>query len=422
MQLIVQPFGEVRLGDFLISHLADPQWATFRAAVAFVKRSGTRFIRQPLRDFSERAQVRISVGIDLYGTSREGLSDLLEATPVGQVFVYRNNGPSTFHPKVYVFKSAQQADVLVGSGNLTGGGLFTNYEASLAASLDLALPEDAAFLQIVEATLDVWSQPKQGICYLLTPDFLDQLAGSGLLRTEAELAQVQQSAAAQYIPTNAANTSESTEQDKTAGPTTALFTTFAVPQPPSIPATLPVLQVTAPDSEEEETEGVIAVAAEIISGTPAFLASVLTVDLPVIGSSNEVTITKFIRNYQPVFWGWPAQFEGPNAVTGQYRRNVRIRYGEQVFDAYLIDFPARKPDGTKASADFRLGSIAPIVADLKQEDDLLILSVSNEPNVDYIAQVVNVGAVEYEALMNGMQVYTRSRSANGTYRKFRYVG
>lgn len=146
MQFIAQPFGEVRLGEFLLSHLGDPQWTEFRAAVAFVKRSGTQHIRQPLRDFSDRALVRISVGIDLFGTSQEGLIDLLEATPGGQIFVYRNNGPYTFHPKVYLFKSEYRAHIIVGSGNLTGGGLFTNYEASLATSLDLTVTADVQFL------------------------------------------------------------------------------------------------------------------------------------------------------------------------------------------------------------------------------------------------------------------------------------
>ncbi len=90
-------------------------------------------------------------------------------------------------------------------------------------------------------------------------------------------------------------------------------------------------------------------------------------------------------------------------------------------NAYLLDFPGKKPDGTKASADFRLGSIAPIVADLKEEDDLIVLSLSTDPAVDYVARVVRVGQAEHEQLMNGMQVYARSRSQNGTYRKFRYI-
>src|SRR6266446_3113503 len=133
MQFITQPFANARLGELLLSHLGDPQWTEFRAAVAFVKRSGTQHIRQPLRNFSDRAQVKISVGIDLYGRSLEGLIDLLEATPGGQIFVYRNNGPYTFHPKVYLFKSEHGADILVGSATWPGGGLLTNYDVSLAA-------------------------------------------------------------------------------------------------------------------------------------------------------------------------------------------------------------------------------------------------------------------------------------------------
>jgi hypothetical protein len=416
VQFIAQPFAEIRLGEFLLSHLAELQWTTFRAAVAFVKRSGTQYIRQPLRNFSDRARIRISVGIDLFGTSREGLSDLLEATAPGQIFVYRNNGPYTFHPKVYLFKSGHQADIIVGSGNMTGGGLFTNYEASLAISLDLALPNDRAFLQTVEATLDVWSEPQPGLCYVLTPGLLDQLIASGLVQSEKQLAEMQQLARAQQ-PAAPASAEGAPLPGRISGSSPALFSTFAVRLPPSIPA-VPVPQL---EPGEVGTEGVLTAAREAISATPAFVISVLSVDLPVPGSSNEVTITKYIRNARPDFWGWTSLFAGPDLVTGQYRRNIHIRYGERVISAYLLDFPGRKPDGTKASADFRLGSIAPIVADLRQEDDLIILSLSTEPNVDYLARVVRVGDADHEDLINGMEVYSRSRSANGTYRKFRYV-
>ncbi|SRR6266478_4433646 len=423
MQFITQPFANVRLGELLLSHLGDPQWTEFRAAVAFVKRSGTQHIRQPLRNFSDRAQVKISVGIDLYGTSLEGLIDLLEATPGGQIFVYRNNGPYTFHPKVYLFKSEHRADIIVGSGNLTGGGLFTNYEASLAASLDLTTPTDAEFLGTIEATMNAWSKAQEGICYPLTANFLEQLVGAGIVRSEAQLAEMQK-AAAQQQPALAQDSTETTVSGAPDVPTPALFKTFAVPLPPPIPAT-PVRaapQAADVDPREEEAVGIVGAAVEAMSGAPAFVISVLTVDLPVQGSSNEVTITKYIRNARPEFWGWNSQFQGPHATTGQYRRNIHIRYGDHVIDAYLLDFPGRKPDGTKASADFRLGSIAPIVGDLHQENDLIVFSISTEAGVDYFAQVVRVGDPEHEQLMNGMQLYSRSRSQNGTYRKFKYVG
>jgi HKD family nuclease len=193
MQFITQPFGQVRLGDFLMNHLADPQWTSFRAAVAFVRRSGTQYIYQPLREYCARADssVRISVGVDLLGTSKEGLSDLLEATGEGSVFIYRNNGPFTFHPKVYLFRSTRRADVLVGSGNLTQGGMFTNYEAALLASLDLDSPHDRTLLQAVEDNLDAWTNPQQGTCYALTAEFIEKLVASGLVRSEAELISLQ---------------------------------------------------------------------------------------------------------------------------------------------------------------------------------------------------------------------------------------
>src|SRR5713226_4752698 len=258
MQFIAQPFAEVRLGEFLLSHLADPQWTAFRAAVAFVKRSGTQHIRQPLRDFSARARVRISVGVDLYGTSREGLADLLGATPHGQILIYRNNGPYTFHPKVYVFKSDQRADVIIGSGNLTAGGLFTNYEASVAASLNLTSAADADFLNAIEATLDGWSQPQEGLCYLLTADLLDELIASGVVRSEAQLTEMQQAAAAQHSLASPESKAGIEIPGEANVQKRALFATFPVPLPPPVPAApaRPAPEAPRIEPRDEEAQGI----------------------------------------------------------------------------------------------------------------------------------------------------------------------
>ncbi len=171
----------------------------------------------------------------LFGTSREGLTDLLDSTPGGEIFVYRNNGPSTFHPKIYLFKSATKAEVLVGSGNLTAGGLFTNYEASLAASLDLAIPEDVAFLQLVQTTLDSWSQRQQGVCYQVSPELVEQLIASGLVRTEAQLAAMQQAVPPVQPPGASQTTAAAGGETLTTAPP-PLFITVTVPSPPSVAA------------------------------------------------------------------------------------------------------------------------------------------------------------------------------------------
>jgi hypothetical protein len=335
MQFITQPFGAVRLGDFLLAHFADPQWTSFRAAIAFVKRSGTLFIRQPLQAFSGNAEVRISVGVDVNGTSREGLTDLLGATQPDQVFVYRNNGPSTFHPKVYVFKSAQRADVLVGSGNLTRGGIFTNYEASLAVSLDLAVAEDTAFLQTVEAVLDTWSQAQAGTCYPLTAELIEQLVAQGLVRTEAEMQAAQQAVAPQPPTTPPSPIIGAPEQQPAQVAAAPLFVAVTVPQPPVI--THPQAETAEEIAAETFEPGPVAVIPppgilpSQATGPSCFVMTLQTTDVGVgqttAGTSRrspEVFIPLAALDQHPDFWTYPDSFiadEEWNAANPNVRRN-----------------------------------------------------------------------------------------------------
>lgn len=131
MQFIHQPFPSGRLGDYLKDNLRG-EWTHFRAAVAFVKRSGVRHVAPGLVEFSRTGHVEIIAGIDHQGTSFEGLEELLGAvSPRGRVIVFHNRLPFTFHPKVYLFKSPATADVMIGSGNLTVGlpSVISVYEA-----------------------------------------------------------------------------------------------------------------------------------------------------------------------------------------------------------------------------------------------------------------------------------------------------
>ena len=90
----------------------------------------------------------------------------------------------TFHPKIYLFKSAVAADIVVGSGNLTGGGLFANYEAAIRLRLNLTVPNDAAILMDVEKVLDRWSDQSGGTARLLDEQLLANLAAWGLIPPE----------------------------------------------------------------------------------------------------------------------------------------------------------------------------------------------------------------------------------------------
>ncbi len=193
IDFIHQPEGTVRLGDYLKTHLEQSGWTHFRAAVAFVKRSGVRHIQNSLAKFSKKARVKISVGIDFAGTSQEGLQALLDCVEApNQIWIYHNENQSTFHPKVYLFKNDKKADVLVGSGNLTEGGLFTNYEASFAVTLNLRKKPDKAVLKYIEESLDSWSNPEEGTAQLLTLEFLDELVKNGYVPKEINAREIEE--------------------------------------------------------------------------------------------------------------------------------------------------------------------------------------------------------------------------------------
>ena len=85
-----------RFGVALAGLLESGEWTDFEAAVAWVRRSGTRHLLPPLRTFlNAGGRAQITVGIDLDNTSQEGLEDLLALTAAGncKTFVYHNESP-----------------------------------------------------------------------------------------------------------------------------------------------------------------------------------------------------------------------------------------------------------------------------------------------------------------------------------------
>ena len=104
--LIHHPAGKERLGDLLLNNLAQPKWHSFRAAIAFLKKSGTKHVCPGLKRFAKRGTVKLSIGIDHNGTSFEGLRELLSSLGKnGEAYIFHNEARSTFHPKIYLFQN-----------------------------------------------------------------------------------------------------------------------------------------------------------------------------------------------------------------------------------------------------------------------------------------------------------------------------
>ncbi len=102
----------------------------FDCTVAFLKHSGLRLIFSHLKDFLRSGgTARFIVGLDFCLTDPNALGALLEL-PV-ELFAVDGGGARAFHPKVYHFVYPDRTETLIGSANLTGGGLQSNYECSL---------------------------------------------------------------------------------------------------------------------------------------------------------------------------------------------------------------------------------------------------------------------------------------------------
>ncbi len=130
----------------------------------------------------------MAVGVDVRGTSVDGLASLLECVgDRGEVWVFHNENGPTFHPKMYVFSNDRSAEIIIGSGNLTRGGLFENYEASVALALDLTAPDDHALLTGVEAVFDAYFDRGPGTAVALTQETLERLTADGYILPEAEM-------------------------------------------------------------------------------------------------------------------------------------------------------------------------------------------------------------------------------------------
>lgn len=360
-RFIAQPDDNKRVGDILEENLGDSKWAAFDAAVAFVKKSGLVHVSDAIAAFCNRAHVRILVGVDLGGTSLEGLTKLREAiADKGEIWICHNAIGSTFHPKVYVFRNDVEALVIVGSTNLTQGGLYTNAEASVVLELDLSVAHDASILQDVDAALARWSHPDSGTSLQLNDDLLGELTRRGYLPPEHYSAETEE---AEHLPADAPDE-------------TGLFAAVAVPRPPK-------------RTRDSSAFGG--------SSTPTIF--MMTLQKTDVGSgqvtagasrrSPEVFIPLSARDAQPDFWKWPDGFIEDSNRPGKFdRTGVRMLIGTRIETVNMMTWPVKH--------DFRLRSEA-LRSSGRIGDILKIERVLGEDEYEYRVIIIPMASREYLA-------------------------
>ena len=371
--LIHHPEDNVRLGDLLQKNFSDSKWRRFRAAVAFAKSSGTKHFCPHLRQFLRTGTVKLSVGIDHHGTSLEALSELLASMGThGEIFVFHNEAQSTFHPKVYLFTNDKVAECLVGSGNLTEGGLFTNCELFAHLQLDRSKPADAKIIREVEAILDSWSNTALPTVRELTSEMLKQLQESGLVPTEAQIRETDAKAQA----TTAAKSSTKLAP-KIFG---AVKFKPAPKAPTQVRRSRKRSAAAAPAVPEPQVRGFVMTLQRTDVGVGQVTAGTSR-------RSPEIFIPLAARDANPEFWGWQSRFIQDAGKPGKWdRTGVRMRLGTEIIEVNMMTWPDKH--------DFRLRNAA--LRDAGVVDDVLRIEEAPARNAyDYYAEVIPRGSSDY---------------------------
>lgn len=119
-------------------------------SVAFVSESGVKQIESQLK--AQAALVTVYAGIRNDITSYQGLA-LLRNIGVKLFTVDTGSRNVIFHPKLYLVRGKTTARFVVGSANLTLGGLNNNIEASLVIDFDLSDTNDKGVVDEIETQL-----------------------------------------------------------------------------------------------------------------------------------------------------------------------------------------------------------------------------------------------------------------------------
>jgi HKD family nuclease len=120
-------------------------------SVAFANQGGVELLAPQIEPVGSK--VTAFVGIRNPITSRQALARLLELG-VSLIAVDTGSPNVLFHPKLYFARGAEEARLVIGSANLTPGGLNNNIEAGMATDLDLSDEDDSALADEIEKEFD----------------------------------------------------------------------------------------------------------------------------------------------------------------------------------------------------------------------------------------------------------------------------
>lgn len=150
-EFILQGFTAKTHQEAIIRLFDVPNIERVIVSVAFVNRSGVELLEAKLKKHSAKTKAFIGIRNDI--TSTQGAKHLLDLG-VSLFLVDTGSRSVLFHPKLYLVKGAAHARLVIGSANLTIGGLNNNIEAGFAIELDLKNADEKALVEGIEREFD----------------------------------------------------------------------------------------------------------------------------------------------------------------------------------------------------------------------------------------------------------------------------
>lgn len=168
----------------IVTHLLQiPHPERVVISVGFMNEGGLVALEAALSPIARH--ITILTGIRNGITSAQGLRKSLEIGCTTYV-VDTGSRDVLFHPKVYVSRNADEARLIVGSANLTFGGLNTNIEASAYMRLDLKQDENDSLIGDLEAKIDgMIAEYPEHVFQVVDTAMIDNLLDSGRLVDES---------------------------------------------------------------------------------------------------------------------------------------------------------------------------------------------------------------------------------------------
>jgi hypothetical protein len=155
-------------------------------SIAFVNQSGVMEVEETL--IANAAGLVIFAGIRNPITSYQGLKRLHEIIGNRLYVVDTGSRSVVFHPKFYLVLSNIEARLMIGSANLTLGGLNNNIEASVILDIDLSTNEGKNFVdEIVSVMFALSADYPSHVTRISNVKQLDDLLESGRIIDENQL-------------------------------------------------------------------------------------------------------------------------------------------------------------------------------------------------------------------------------------------